>query len=218
MAKGFKDDDGKFHPTDDRNRSPIKSKDAIGSKLLLKPDFVPSKKYSKFQQERIKQIKEEFGRLVEAENVIINPRDFTRATDNDPNWVPDHGFDSVRHLKDRMEKQQPIDKPFLIIDPQPRFDGIVGKKPVVVEHEGRHRNYVARKLGIQKIPVDVYCKCHGILGCNECKDIDADFVKNAKPQWDRQRDREIVEQRFRYWMDQWEQSDKQKVNMEKIFT
>ena len=141
---------------------------------------------------RDKEVKLEFKpasmRTKEAENVLqdeltflsnsnkvdleINPSTFLKATNNDPNWIPDHGVESVKKIKERIEEGRVLDKPYLIIIKRR------GRKPEVVSHEGRHRAYTAKKLGVKKIPIEVYCSKGTLFGA-DCQHITEDELRNS---------------------------------------
>jgi hypothetical protein len=54
----------------------------------------------------------------------------------------------LRELRERMMNRRPLDPMFLDID----------KMGEVIGHEGRHRAFVAKELGISLVPVIFYCR------------------------------------------------------------
>lgn len=59
---------------------------------------------------------------------------------------------SSKNLEDRMKKGQPIDFLVLVVD---------ADENKVTGHEGRHRATIAKKLGIEKVPVLVWIRRSG---------------------------------------------------------
>jgi hypothetical protein len=98
--------------------------------------------------------------------------------------------ESLKRLIERMENGLPIDPPFL---------DIAADTCQVLGHEGRHRAEAARKLGLEKIPVLMFCKkltpdpmwkgekfyrSSSIKNCSKClKDKGAGIFLDLKPQW-----------------------------------
>ena len=163
-----------------------KSSDRI---TITKPAFIPATTESQEDKNTIKEYKKEFGNATEIDNVMIHPSTFLHATNSSKNWIPPYGLDSVIRLKKRMEHHEPIDKPLLFIDfgatnPYWKESYIkkISKKGVIVAHEGRHRSFTAKELGIKEIPIDVYCVKHGIFGCKKCKKITERTLLKAQPQ------------------------------------
>lgn len=187
-----------------RKRSQIDDKSQPKNKMLQehKPTFNASHN-KKYEDELWDELESEYGKLIKTEDLPMSPSEFLRATNSNPNWVPNHGRASVKRLKTRMENGKIIDKPFLIFIPDPisieqiqgkmdktmlqtifdkKLKNTILKHGIIVGHDGRHRSYVARKLGIEKIPVDIYCKCNKKTGCNKCKNITVEMINKAQPQ------------------------------------
>lgn len=189
--------------------------------------FVPATKETKYQTNERKDIEENM-RVKLVQNVEIKPELFLEATNSDKNWVPPYGVQSVKNIKKRLEDGKPIDKPFLVIDPSPKPNQYENQKdadvPQIVAHEGRHRSFVAKKLGVEKIPIDVYCIKHGLFGCT-CK-IDEKTIEDANPQLPS--DKEIDQQRERQkkiwkgeatsWKKDDAESEKNRKKIEAVFS
>lgn len=56
---------------------------------------------------------------------------------------------SLEHLEKKFSKTKMIPEGYVML----HFDNMIEGFPT---HEGRHTAYVAKKLGIKKIPVDIY--------------------------------------------------------------
>jgi len=166
-------ENGKFHPhTEYKGVRKARDQKAItkGVKLEFKPASMRTK-----ESENILQDDLIFLGNSNKVDMEINPSTFLKATNNDPKWIPDHGVESVKKIKKRIEEGRVLDKPYLIIIKRR------GKKPEVVSHEGRHRAYTARKLGLKKIPIEVYCSKGSLFGA-DCQHITESELRNSIPQ------------------------------------
>lgn len=133
-----------------------KTKDTIS----VKPVFIPATKESQHDKNSIREYKKDFGNAVEIKNVMIHPSTFLYATNSSKNWIPPYDVESVKRLKSRMENHEDIDKPLLFVDFGPKnpywkksYQKKVSKNGVIIAHEGRHRSFTAKELGIKEIPL-----------------------------------------------------------------
>lgn len=192
----------------------------------IKPEtgikFVPAKTETSYQKKERKDIEDNM-RVKLVENIEIRPEVFLEATNSDKNWVPPYGVKSVKNIKKRLENGEPIDKPFLVVDPSPKPNQYENQgdstAPQIVAHEGRHRSFVAKKLGVKKIPIDIYCIKHGLFGCT-CN-INEKTIENANPQLpsDREIDQKREKQKKEWKSEQqsWARDDREsEKNREKI--
>lgn len=233
MFKTRKSDGRVFN--DNKKRSDSHHGSVKPTSGIKKPAFIPAEKPTKFQQEELDSIND-FYKLTKPETIMMKPQQFLKATDSDPNWVPDHGLESVKELKKRMEEGKPIDKPFLVVDPKfsveqqkEKILNLAGMelqrvenptKPIaaIVEHEGRHRMYTARKLKIKEVPVDVYCVKHGILNCPSCQKLAAEDIANALSQFPNEKKTDAeVKKRIAQWFRNVKYSQKEHKKMEAVF-
>jgi hypothetical protein len=83
---------------------------------------------------------------------------------------------SLDNIEKRIKEQLPIDHLVLWIDPQRRK---------VISHEGRHRATIAKKLGVEKVPVLIIVHIWDKRVPQWTK-AQHDFVDKAdfKPEWD----------------------------------
>ncbi len=173
MGNGFKDKDGKFHPTENDSKklsshqvenakqSSVNHNDVnkIKENKSHKAEYISSDSetiHNKTTRNMMESIAEGEGIKPQWKHLEIAPSTFLKATNNDANYIPvNQGItnskkfadvESVKKLKDRMENHKPIDVPLLAVD-EPNKE--------ILAHEGRHRAYVAKQLGIKKIPTDV---------------------------------------------------------------
>lgn len=145
---------------------------AIHAKLD-NPTFIPAEHETK-EQQKTRKLMNEVYKLKIIKGVELKPETFLHATNSDKNWIPFDGINTVNRLKNRMIKGKEIDKPLLVYD---------SKENSIEDHEGRHRMYTARKLGIDEVPTDIYCVKHGIFGCKKCcQNINARTIAHAKSQ------------------------------------
>jgi len=157
---------------------------SIVSKGKLKPQFIPAEENSSKQQEDIEEILHDHD-IQSMKKIWISPKTFLHATNSDINWVPPTDINSIKRLKKRMEQGKSIDVPLLVYDKDE--DVFLSKRAkkygIIIDHEGRHRSYVAKKLAIKKMPVEIYCVRHGRFGCKDCcKHITEKKILNAVPQ------------------------------------
>jgi len=180
MASWGKRKDGQAYPKNNTTKSK-KRGSTKSSGIKLTPKFIPSIEEQPDQKRTRLMIINEYGNLTPTE-IMIKPTDFLRATNNDKHWIPFDKPRTIKKLKNRMEKQLPIDIPILVYDPNPDDPHDINAEihGQIKEHEGRHRAYVAMKEHIPEILVDVYCVKHGILNHN-CK-VDKDTISEATSQ------------------------------------
>jgi hypothetical protein len=71
--------------------------------------------------------------------------------------APEKYFDdgSIKDLTEKMEKGVELDPPWIDLTDHRKFESILGGTLHHYKQEGRHRAFVARKLGIELIPVVV---------------------------------------------------------------
>lgn len=203
----------------------INSKKEPKNRMLQegKPAFIPAKN-EKYEAELWDELEDEYGRLIKTEDMPMSPGEFIRATNSNPDWVPDHGYASVKRLKIRMENGKEIDKPFLVYYPNPKekeypeYKKEVLKRGIILGHDGRHRSFVAKKLGIEKIPVDIYCKCNSKNGCKKCKNITVNDINKAFPQGISDSAHYDLEMNMRKQFDKdYKKSEEEKKKIESIF-
>ena len=185
MARGFKDLKGRFRPTGSKSKS---------SKLkTTKTDGLAFKTTPKRQKWETESLDFQLGKFLDPDQPVfakdfdIPPETFLKAVEGDPNWIPAFGKDSIKELKERMEKGEPIDKPFLILLRLEDTEFLNGKAKKIQHdeiagHQGRHRAFTAKELGIKSIPVEVYCKeDKGITA--KCTQVDRKILENAMSQF-----------------------------------
>ena len=86
----------------------------------------------------------------------------------DGTFIERYDPESVADLVKKMEKGTRLDPPYLEVD---------GEKCRVIQHghEGRHRAVAAKQVGIDKIPVLMFCKR------GDCEHCFKDWRKTLKP-------------------------------------
>jgi len=184
LVKGFKDLKGRFRPTGNKGKS--------SKQKSVKPKGIAFNTTKKREKSETESLDFQLGNFlpdkpVFAKDFDIPPETFLKAVEGDPNWIPAFGKDSIKELKERMERGEPIDKPFLIIlrleDTEFLGNGKSKKIQVdeIVGHQGRHRAFTAKKLGIKSIPVEVYCKEDGITA--KCTQVDRKILEKAMSQF-----------------------------------
>jgi len=180
MPSWGKRKDGQAYPKNQSSKAKKKGT-TKSTGIKLTPKFIPSTEEKPLQQKTRLIIVDEYGKPKMTE-IMMKPSDFLRATNNDRHWVPFDKPAAIKKLKNRMEKNLPIDVPLLVFDPDPIHpnspNSIINGQ--IEEHEGRHRAYVAIKEHIPEILVDVYCVHHGILNHN-CK-VDRKIINKATAQ------------------------------------
>ncbi len=183
MAKGFTDSKGKFRPTSRKSKS-SKSKSTKPEGLMYKP----TPKREKFEN---KSLEFQLSRFNEGDvfskTLEISPKTFLKAVQGDPNWTPAFGVDSTKELKKRLEEGEELDKPFLLLLKGREQDRIIG-------HQGRHRAFTAKELGIKTIPVEIWCQ-QGKLTA-KCKGTDEKVLTNALSQFPSSKEDEETRKEF----------------------
>lgn len=171
MAKGFKDKQGKFRPTDSRSKS-SKSKTTKPEGIIFKPTSTRQKSEERSLEF---QLMDRFGEEgLWTKTLNIDPKTFLNAVQGDPNWTPAFGSKIIKELKQRLEQGEMIDKPFLLLLRTESNDKIIG-------HQGRHRAVTARELKVKKIPVEIYCQEGKITA--KCNKVDEKILKKALSQF-----------------------------------
>ena len=89
---------------------------------------------------------------------------------------------SLNDLREKMKKGAEIDPLFVDIEP---------KYCTITSHEGRHRAKAASELGIEEVPVLIYCRNRerGFVDYHECKPCEFMF---EKWKWKKEREEEHV--------------------------
>lgn len=170
MAKGFKDSKGNFRPTGNKGvSSRDKSTKPMG--LKFKPTSIRKEKIESEDLDRLLRELKDTKKF----DLNIDPKTFLKAVQNDPNWTPAFGADSMKNIKKRIENGESIDKPFLFIIRYTKF------KPKIIAHQGRHRAVTARELGLKEIPVEVYCTKGSVFA--KCNNVTESDLINALSQF-----------------------------------
>jgi len=170
MAKGFKDSKGRFRPTS-RNTKSSKSKSTKPEGLMYKP----TPKREKFENKSLEFQLTRFNEGdVFSKTLEISPKTFLKAVQGDPNWTPAFGTKSTKEIKKRLEDGEDLDKPFLLLLKGREQDRIIG-------HQGRHRAFTAKELGIKTIPVEIWCQDGKLTA--KCKGTDEKVLTNALSQF-----------------------------------
>ncbi len=183
MAKGFKDSKGRFRPTGNKGVS-SKSKTTKPEGLMYKP----TPKREKFEN---RSLEFQLARFDEGDvfskTLEISPNTFLKAVQNDPNWTPAFGVDSTKEIKKRLEEGEELDKPFLLLLKGREQDRIIG-------HQGRHRAFTAKELGIKTIPVEIWCQDGKLTA--KCKQTDEKVLTNALSQFPSSKEDEETRKEF----------------------
>ncbi len=184
MAKGFTDSKGKFRPTSRKSKS-SKSKSTKPDGIVYKP----TPKREKFENQSLEFQLSRFNEGdVYSKTLDIDPKTFLKAVQGDPNWTPAFGTKSTKEIKKRLEEGEDLDKPFLLLLKTEFGDEIIG-------HQGRHRAFTAKELGIKTIPVEIWCQDGKLTA--KCNQTDENVLRKALSQFPSNKEEDKKKKEFR---------------------